>query len=291
MRTVLVAGATGFLGKRLLEHSFRSGDRVVALTRPESVSKLDDSKQFISDVRVAELSDRGALAAAMRGVDAVVSTVGMTKPAHGMDPDTVDFGGNMALLAAATDTNVGHFSYVSLDGVELPGADDIAVIRAKRRFEDALRQASIDWAIARPNGFFWNYGIYLSLARDHGVMRLVGNGEAQTTPIDEGELARAIIARIGEHQSIYSVGGPQDLTFNEVAELIGQALGKTIKVHHYSQGATTAALKMLHPFSPTRADLLQMFVWLLNAGVTSDHVGTATLSDWLREHRDSHFSV
>lgn len=45
MPTVLVFGAAGSLGKRLLEHSFRRGDRVVALTRPESVSKLDDSKQ------------------------------------------------------------------------------------------------------------------------------------------------------------------------------------------------------------------------------------------------------
>jgi hypothetical protein len=34
-----------------------------------------------------------------------------------------------------------------------------------------------------------------------------------------------------------------------------------------------------------------MLVWLFNAGVTSDHVGTATLSDWLRGHRGAHFSA
>lgn len=291
MRTVLVAGATGFLGKRLVECGFRNGDRVIALSRPHSVGKLDDCRQFVADVRVAELSDGEALVAAMRGVDAVVSAVGMTKPSRGMDPQDVDFGGNMALLAAATAAQVGHFTYVSLDGVDLPGADDIAVIRAKKRFEDALRQASIDWAIARPNGFFWNYGIYLSLARDHGVMRLVGNGDAKTTPVDEGELAAAIVAHVGEHRATYSVGGPQDLSFNEVAELIGQALGKAIKVHHYPEGATKAALAMMHPLSPARVDLLQMFVWLLNAGVTSQHVGVATLGDWLMAYRDEHFAV
>lgn len=245
----------------------------------------------MSGICAADLTDADAIAAAMAGMDAVITTVGMTRPESGMDPEKVDFAGNVALLKAAQRSGVGHFTYGSLDGVDLPGADEIAVIRAKKRFEEALKASTLPWAICRPNGFFWNYGIDLTMARDSGVMRLVGDGSAKTTPIDEDELAEAIVARIGAKGVIYSVGGPEDLTFNEVADLISGALGKKLKVKHYPRRLTGGILKAVHPFAPERADLLQMFVWLMNANVTSDHVGHRTLGDWLELNKDKTFTI
>lgn len=291
MSRVLIAGATGFLGKRIVEQSALQGHETYAISRPESVSKLDSLTDSLSGIHAAELTDADGVAAAMAGMDAVVTTVGMTRPESGMDPEKVDYAGNMALLKAAQQSNVGHFSYVSLDGVDLPGADEIAVIRAKKRFEEALQASNLPWAICRPNGFFWNYGIDLTMARDSGVMRLVGDGSAKTTPIDEDELAEAIVQRVGAKDVIYSVGGPQDLTFNEVADLISRVLGKKLKVKHYPRNVTGGILKVMHPFAPERADLLQMFVWLMNANVTSDHVGHRRLGDWLEQNKDKTFTM
>lgn len=291
MRKVLVAGATGFLGKRIVEQSAAQGHETYAICRQGSVPKLDSVHDSLSGFHTAELTDADAIAAAMAGMDAVITTVGMTRPVSGMDPEAVDYAGNMALLEAAEQSNVEHFTYVSLDGVDLPGADEIAIIRAKKRFEEALRASKLAWAICRPNGFFWDYGIDLTIARDTGIMRLVGNGSAKTTPIDEDELAEAIVQHIGAKDVIYSVGGPQDLSFNEVADLISTALDKKLKVKHYPLNVTGGILNMMHPFAPGRADLLQMFVWLMNANVTSDHVGHRRLGDWLEQNKDKTFTI
>lgn len=291
MPRLLIAGSTGFLGQKLVCQAADAGHEVVALARPTSVAKLDDVHDRITEVRTAQLDDPPSLKEAMTGVEAVVTTVGMTRPEKGMDPLKVDYRGNLNLLEAATAAGVGHFTYVSLDGVELPGADRISVIAAKKQFEEALRESDLDWAIARPNGFFWNYGIYLTLARQHGVMRLIGDGEAKTTPIDDDELAKAIVDRVGLADQTYSVGGPQDLSFNEVGELIGRTLDRPVKVRHYPLGMTNAALKLISPLASSRAALLEMFVWLMNANVTSDHVGERTLEDWLVNHRDETFTI
>lgn len=291
MSRVLVAGSTGYLGRELLRALHAGGHQVIALSRPQSVGKLDDSRELISEVREGDAADPGSLGPAVAGVDTVVSTVGLTKAVKGLTFDQVDFGGNMNLLSAAIDAGVGHFAYVSLAGVDLPGALDVDVVRAKKSFEDALRASRISWSIARPSGFFWNYGIFLTMARKHGVVPMFGSGAAKTTPIDEGDLADAITARLGEDSAIYTVGGPQDLTGNEVADLIQAALGKRVRVLHIPDKLTGAGLRVLQPFSPSQYGMWSFFHWATTAGATADHVGAKRLGGWLAAHRDEDFAV
>lgn len=291
MSRILVAGATGFLGRRILEQGARAGHEMVALARPASVKKLDDLSQYISEIETADLQDASALAKAMTGIGAVVTTIGMTRPEKGVDPEQVDFGCNERVLAAATTSGVDHFTYVSLDGIEKPGAADVEVVKQKKRFEAALMDSQLPWAIARPNGFFWNYGISLTMAREHSVMRIVGDGSARTTPIDEDELALAVVNRIGDDKAIYSVGGPEDISFNEIGEMMAAVLGKKIRIRHYPRNMTESVVHAIHPFAPERSDLIELFVWLMNADITSDHVGTRTLEDWFIAHRDETFTI
>lgn len=288
---ILVGGATGHLGAELIPALLDRGHQVYAMVRPGSEGKLGAGRDRLAGIRVAELTDPVALGRAVTGIDGVVSTIGMTIPVRGVDPDQVDHLGNVALLRAAETGGVGHFAYVSVAGIDDPSADHVPVVQAKRRFEEALRDSSVGWSIARPSGFFWNYGIFLSMARQRSFVPIVGDGSARSTPIDAGDLAVAIADRVGRSGTTYSVGGPEDLSVNEIADQIQDVLDRRIRRIHVPLSVARGAVAIVHPFSASQSDMARFFVWAMTADVTADHVGTTRLADWMREHRDDQFSV
>lgn len=100
--TVLVAGATGDLGGRIVRELLRHDVRVRVLTRPGSATAAD---RFRDDPRVdvvaAGYDDRAALTEAVAGSDVVVSAVSGTRP--------VIVDAQRALLAATVAAGVPRF--------------------------------------------------------------------------------------------------------------------------------------------------------------------------------------
>lgn len=291
MSNVLVAGSTGYLGRALITALADTDHTVLAMSRKASVARLDPLRESIDEIRIADAAVPASLTSVMRDVDAVISTVGLTKPARGLDPDDVDYLANVHLLTAAVNAGVGHFAYVSVAGIDLPGATKIATIAAKQRFEEVLRDSRICWSIARPSGYFWNYGLWLTMARKHATVPMFGTGAAKTTPIYEADLARVIISGINEDQLIYSAGGPEDLSSNEIAELIAEALGRKLHQLHIPEPLADGALKVIKPFAPGQYEMMSFLLWALTAGATADHVGTTRLGEWLKAHRDDTFEL
>ena len=100
--SVLVAGATGDLGHRIVDELLARDARVRVLTRPGSgaaVALYGDEDRV--DVVEASYADRGALTTAVEGVDVVVSAVSGTRP--------VIVDAQRALLAATVDAGVPRF--------------------------------------------------------------------------------------------------------------------------------------------------------------------------------------
>lgn len=290
MDTVLLAGASGHLGTALLPALVRTEQAVAALVRPESRAKLAAPPAGV-DLREGDAADPDSLRAVMTGIDTVVSTIGLTRRVHGVDFDDVDFQCNANLLDAAIHAGAGHFVYVSVAGVDLAGSDAVPVLKAKQKFEAYLQESPIAWSIVRPSGFFWNYGLFLTMARRHGIVPVFGDGTARTTPVSEDDLATVIAQRLGNAGVAYSVGGPEDLSANEIGDLIMQALGRRIRLVHVPEPVTEAGLAVLHPFAKSEYGLLAFFHWAMTAGATADHVGTTRLGDWLVDHRDDDFST
>ncbi|WP_022926722.1 NmrA family NAD(P)-binding protein [Patulibacter americanus] len=100
--TVLIAGATGDLGRRIVRALLQHDVRLRVLTRPGSgtAAALFGGEERI-DVVVADYSDGAALRTAVTGVDVVVSAV------SGVRPVIVD--AQRALLAAAVAAGVPRF--------------------------------------------------------------------------------------------------------------------------------------------------------------------------------------
>lgn len=226
-KTVLIAGATGYLGRHLISAYHAAGYRVVALARrPEALIGLDKHND---EVAYGEATKPETLGGVMKNVNLVVSALGITRQKDGLSFAQVDYQANRNLLDAALESGVTQFLYVHVKNAEqMPGVEMAA---AKARFAAELDAADIHSTIVAPSGFFSDLVEVLDMARK-GRVHLFGDGKALISPIDGHDLAAACVAASEEGTPRIEVGGPQTLSLNDIAEMAFAAIGKTPRVTH-----------------------------------------------------------
>ena len=97
MKTVFIAGATGYLGRHLCAEYGRRGWHVTALIRD-----APRASDLAADTLVeAEATRAETLTGLMEGADLVVSALGITRQADGLSYQDVDFQANLNLLREA----------------------------------------------------------------------------------------------------------------------------------------------------------------------------------------------
>jgi uncharacterized protein YbjT (DUF2867 family) len=226
-KTVLIAGATGYLGRHLISAYHAAGYRVVALARrPEALIGLN---KHIDEIIYGEATKPETLDGVMTNVDLVVSALGITRQKDGLSFAQVDYQANRNLLDAALESGVAQFLYVHVKNAEqMPGVEMAA---AKARFAAELDAADIHSTIVAPSGFFSDLVEVLEMAR-RGRVHLFGDGKALISPIDGHDLAAACVAASEEGTPRIEVGGPQTLSLNDIAEMAFAAIGKTPRVTH-----------------------------------------------------------
>jgi len=195
MTKILVAGASGYLGKYLLEELDSWGMPAVALVRaPE---KLKDLNHRNMKILKAEVTRPETLEGVCMGIDTVISTVGITRQKDGLTYMDVDYQANMNLLQEAERAGVRKFIYVSvIDGDKLR---HLKVTEAKERFVDVLKASGLEYTVIRPNGFFSDLRTVLYMAKKRRVV-LFGNGELKLNPIHGADLAEVCVRAIAQKE-------------------------------------------------------------------------------------------
>ncbi|NBC22759.1 MAG: NAD(P)H-binding protein [Gammaproteobacteria bacterium] len=207
-RSVLLAGASGYIGRAVAAELGRRGHRVVSLVRPDSAvpSVLKD----LTGMREARVTDPESVRRAVAGdrFDTVVSCLA-SRTGVGADAWTVDHGANANLLAAAGDAGVGHFVLLSALCVQHP---QLEFQRAKLAFEAELAASGLDHSIVRPTAFFKSLAGQIPRLKAGRPFVLFGDGPGPACkPISEGDLARFVADCVGqpaEHAGILPIGGP-----------------------------------------------------------------------------------
>ena len=152
---VVIAGAHGKIGLRLVALLAGRGDTVVGVVRdPDHVPDLETAGATPAVVDL-ETATAGDLAGHLRGADAVVFTAGAGPGSGSARKDTVDRAAAELLADAAHLAGVRRYLLVSSMGVDedpAPGSDEVwaAYLRAKKAAEDAVRAADLDWTVLRP---------------------------------------------------------------------------------------------------------------------------------------------
>ena len=148
---VVVAGATGQTGQLVVKHLLAEGYDVRAMVRD-----IEKGKRLLGDdiaMVQADVTDPESLPPLLDGADFVISTIGRAGKGS---PETIDYGGSVALIDAAKAAGIKKFIMVTSGGVTwkihpLNLMSD-NVLKWKRKAEIYLRASGLTHVIVRPNG-------------------------------------------------------------------------------------------------------------------------------------------
>ncbi len=235
---VFVTGGTGFVGREVVRQLLAAGHQPVCLVRPGSEDKLPRGQGM--QVRFGDVTDSGSLEGALQGCEAVIHLVGIIResPARGVSFDHLHRQGTAHMVAAAEAQGVQRFIHMSANGVT--EAVVTGYYRSKWQAEQLLRGSTLRWTIFRPSIIYGAEDDFCNrlakLIRWLPLVPVAGDGRYRMAPVAVEDVAAGFVATLwapaGEGR-IYPVCGRECLTFNELLDHIGRALGRSrvCKVH------------------------------------------------------------
>jgi len=219
--SILVTGATGTIGRPLVEQLAQGGHAVRALTRRPDAAGLP------AGVRVHEgdLARPGSLAAALDGVTAL-HLIALAGDDYQPLPDP------SAVVEVAVAAGVKRITV-------LTGTDDeLAVVRA-------VEASGVDWTHVRPLEFMANKLAWADLVRAEGVVRS-GFGDHVSALVHEADVAAVLAAALtgDDHGGrTYTPTGPQALSRRDAAAIIGTVTGRPVRFEEQSEADVRAAMQ------------------------------------------------
>lgn len=276
---ILLAGATGYLGKYLLKELLEKKNQVIAIVR--NADKLQNSDENYLEIKQAEVTKPETLRDICKGINTVISTVGITKQKDGLTYMDVDYRANMNLLEEAKKSGVAHFVYVS--AINGDKHRDLKIFEAKEKFVAALKSSGLNYTIVRPNGFFSDMGHFLQMAKS-GRVFLFGSGNQKFNPIHGADLARAIVDTLDDDNKELTIGGPDVLSLNDIAKLALTALNKPIKIVHLPDWSRKLSIWCLRSFTSVKTyGPIEFFLTLMAEDNIAPTYGHEHLKDFYIE--------
>ncbi|MBD3660828.1 MAG: SDR family oxidoreductase [Arenibacter algicola] len=276
---ILLAGATGYLGKYLLKELLEKKNQVIAIVR--NPDKLQNSNENYLEIKQAEVTKPETLRDICKGINTVISTVGITKQKDGLNYMDVDYRANMNLLEEAKKSGVAQFVYVS--AINGDKYRDLKIFEAKEKFVAALKSSGLNYTIVRPNGFFSDMGRFLQIAKS-GRVFLFGSGNQKFNPIHGADLARAIVDTLDDDNKELTIGGPDVLSLNDIAKLALTALNKPIKVVHLPDWSRKLSIRCLRSFTSVKTyGPIEFFLTLMAEDNIAPTYGHKHLKDFYIE--------
>ena len=263
-----LTGATGFVGRRLLERAVAAGHRVSALTRrPQPAA---DGVTWIDGA----LDDAAALDRLVAGSDAVIHVAGVINAPDAAGFEAGNVAGTAAVLGAATRAGVARFVHVSSLAAREPGLSLYGA--SKARSEKLVEAAPLSTAIVRPPAVYGpgdRETLDLFRMAKRGVVLLPPAGRLSLIHVDD--LADLLLA-------LADPAAPQELliepddgraggwSHQEFAQALGTAVGR-------AKVATIAAPSPLLHFAARIDKLLRG----AGAKLTPDRAAYFSHPDWV----------
>lgn len=237
-KNILVLGGSGFIGSELIGRLSGQGRRVRVATR-----RYDDARHLILlptvELVETEISQPGALASLLEGIDAVINLVGVLHGGRGQP-----YGPGFAqahvelprMLADATRAaGVRRLLHVSALGVTDadPASLPSMYLRSKAAGEQVIRGIrDIDWTIFRPSIVYGAEDrftrLFARMARYLPIIP-VARGDAQLQPIWAGDVGRAITATIDAPWAsgrCFELAGPEVTTLGAIVADVARWSGR-----------------------------------------------------------------
>ena len=275
---LLIAGAGGVLGRELVREALARGDHVGALVlRKGELRVIEHPRLRIIE---ADVTKPEQLAGICKGIEQVISCIGITRLKGNLTHEIVDYRGNLNLLEEARRSGVAKFGFISPAGTEL-GFGHAPLIDAKHRFEQALQASGVPWVLFRSGGFFPDLAEMKALAAK-GPLYAIGKGDSRSTPIHIPDLAAIMLDEMGKQQNaVVGVGGPEDLSWRETCAICFEVQGRPPRIQRAPVWLCKLALAFLRPFSYRYWAMGKLLLFMSTHDVCTPRRGKVRLRDYL----------
>lgn len=268
--TILIAGATGTIGRHLVQQLTEDGHAVRALTRNPTAADLPQGTEVVG----GDLTCLDTLTTVFNGVAAAhLITFG------GDDGEALTTGPQLVDLA----TRAGVQRVTVLSGWD------------RSSVEDALEGSGIPWTLLAPVEFMSNALEWADSIRSDGVVRLADTApSAVVHEADIASVAATALTEDGHAGETYWVTGPEALTPADRAGLIGEAIEAEVRFERLSVDQERQRLRSLG----YHEEYVEFFIQLVmdppeQGGVVLPTVERVTgrpartFAQWAAEHADA----
>ncbi|MFJ6390024.1 NAD(P)H-binding protein [Streptomyces sp. NPDC091972] len=276
---ILVTGATGTIGRDVVRRLVARGEKVRALTRDPGRAELPPQVEAAR----GHHRDPDSVASAMAGADAAF-LVGVFGPE--------DAGSDRAMVEAARAAGVRRVVKLSAISAGDPrtGLGGIA----HGHGEEAVRESGLEWVILRPSAFASNTSSWAGALRaGEPVPNMLGSGrQGGVDPRDVAEIAVAALVGPGHAGRTYTLTGPETLSPQDQAAVLGEVLGRRVELRDLTP-AQTRELLVASGWSEESAQGMLRSVRFVaeggNAVVTGDVAEVLgrparTYREWVEDH-------
>jgi NADH dehydrogenase len=270
---LLLTGATGSIGSRLLPLLLERGEDVRCLVREPR--RLGERRV---DVQIAlgdlgEMSDPYLVRQALRGVDTVVHLAATIRdqPPHRIEE--LNGLATVRLLRAAERSGVRRFVFFS--ALDAASAQRTRFFRAKWLAERAVASSPLQTTVFAPSIVYDRSDPWVTLLRRFSflpVLPVSGSGQARFQPIWAADAARCTLAALAADDSRerYELAGPQTLSYDEMSDLVSRVAGRPRPLVHIPLPAVRAGLIALRSIFGEAVFATWEEAELMEVGMTSE---------------------
>ena len=283
-RSVLVVGATGQLGARIVDFLVARHQQTRALVR--RTSNVQSLVELEVELVYGSLDDAQSLDKACAGIEAVIATASSIIPGKGDRFGERDVAWYENLVKACKRNKVKQLVYIS--AFSTPNQDQVPEFLIKRKIEQIIVDSGLSYAIFRSAAFmdvyfavmgskiplagvthptlrrpFWLIRLFRRLAgrlvEAHGIALVPGNGAARHAFISVDNVAEFLVCaadgRTG-NRLICDIGGPEAVSWDEVAKCYQDILGRPVRPVHLPVSLLRFINWLLGRISPAGGNLL-----------------------------------
>ena len=236
---LLLTGATGSVGSRLLPLLLERGEEVRCLVRePRRLGpRRVDVQIALGDL--GEMSDPYLVRQALRGVDTVIHLAASIRDQPPKRIEELNGLATVRLLRAAERSGVRSFHFFS--ALDAQAAQRTRFFRAKWLAEQAVLTSPLQTTVFAPSIVYDHSDPWITLLRRFSflpVLPVSGEGQARFQPIWSADVARCVVGALelersdGERTSRYELAGPETLTYDQMSDLVSRIAGRPRPLVH-----------------------------------------------------------
>jgi NADH dehydrogenase len=227
---VLVTGSTGFLGRKVVQELLKRNHQVRCLVHTPGRERVFEPRSV--DVQYGAVTDPDALASACRGVDAIIHLVAIILQRGQSTFNLINRQGTANLVAAASAAGTVK-ELIMISAIGATSNRRYPYLFSKWQAERAVIESGLPYTIIRPSLIFGEGDEFInalaSLVRIFPVVPVIGTGRNRFQPIQVEDVARCIVSAMGRGDlkgKTVEIGGPEQLSYNEIIGLLASTLQK-----------------------------------------------------------------